>query len=281
MYSRCGTGTDGRRTRHCLAHSRRVRGGNAKSIRCDVGKKDDLDRLIPMINSVREPCRIIYLSACHNPEQVEADPWMSWNTNVAGLDYLVSRINRNAVFIFASTDAVYGESRAGYRYREDDRTVPVSMYGIQKLSGEAVVSHYGGHSFRYALLAGRSAAEGRSHFWDSVIADLRAGTPVELFSDAFRCMLDFGTAARLTVRLVEGHADALPPAVNICGDEALLKYDVGMRLAREYKLPENLIIPIKMAEDNRIFRTRRALSILTDNSLLKGMLPEEHIRIRL
>lgn len=246
-----------------------------------MSKKDDLDRLIPMINSVREPCRIIYLSACHNPEQVEADPWMSWNTNVAGLDYLVSRINRNAVFIFASTDAVYGESQAGYRYKESDRTDPVSMYGIQKLAGEAVVAHYGGRSFRYALLAGQSTAEGRRHFWDNVIDSLRSGTSVELFSDAYRCMLDFGTAARLTVRLIEEHADVLPPVVNICGDEKLSKYDVGMRLAREYKLPENLIIPIKLAEDNRIFKTKRALSILTDNSLLKNLLPMEYIRFAL
>ena len=143
------------------------------------------------------------------------------------------------------------------------------------------MAHYGGHSFRYALLAGRSVAEGRRHFWDNVIDNLRTGISVELFSDAFRCMLDFGTAARLTVRLAEEHADTLPPTVNICGDEALSKYDVGMRLARKYKLPENLIIPIKMVEDNRIFKTRRAVSILTDNVLLKKMLSMEHIRFNL
>lgn len=261
--------------------SRTCGGGDIKHIRCDVSKKYDLDDLISFINAIREPCKIIYLSACHNPEQVESDPWMSWNTNVMALDYLISKLNKNLVFIFASTDAVYGDSQDGYRYTENDSPSPVSMYGIQKSAGEMVVAHYGGHSFRYALLAGASMSVGRRHFWDTVIDSLKSGVPIKLFSDAFRCMLDFETAACLTIQLIEEHAWQLPPVVNICGDEELSKYDVGMRLARKYELPENLIIPIKMAEDNGIFRTRRALSILMDNARLKSMLSQESILISL
>ena len=206
---------------------------------------------------------------------------MSWNTNVAGLDYLVSRINRNIVFIFASSEAVYGDSRAGYRYTENDSPAPVSMYGIQKMAGEAVTAYYGGHSFRYALLTGPSLAAGRRHFQDVIMDNVRSGLPIELFSDTYRNMLDFGTAAHLTVRLLEEHLDSLPQTVNICGDEGLSKYDVGMRLARKYMLPENLIIPIKMTEDNRIFKARRALSILMDNTVLKTMLSLKSVLIDL
>lgn len=258
-----------------------VGGGNARFIKCDVCKKENMDSLIEMINSVQKPCKIIYLSACHNPEQVEADPWMSWNTNVTGLDYLISRVNRDTVFTFVSTEAVYGDSKDGYPYRECDRLNPINMYGIQKMAGEAVVHRYGGHSFRYVLLAGYSLSAGRRHFWDDVVTCLRSGVSVELFSDAFRCMLDFGTAARLTIQLIEKYAGMLPPTVNICGDEMLSKYDVGMRLARKYELPENLIIPIKMAENNRIFKTKRALSIRMDNTLLKTLLSLESILIDL
>ncbi len=206
---------------------------------------------------------------------------MSWNTNVVGLDYLISRISRDVVFIFTSSEAVYGDSQAGYRYTETDRPVPVSMYGVQKMAGEAVAAHYGGHSFRYALLTGPSLTAGRKHFQDTIMDNVRSGIPIELFSDTFRSMLDFGTAAYLTVRLLEEHPDSLPETVNICGDEELSKYDVGMRLVRKYNLPENLIIPIKMAEDDRIFRARRALSILMDNTVLKTMLSLKSVLINL
>lgn len=166
-------------------------GGNVQHITCDVSKRENLDSLISTINSVQKPCKIIYLSACHNPEQVEADPWMSWNTNVIGLNYLLSKIDKKAVFIFASTEAVYGNSQDGYRYKESDKPDPVNLYGIQKMAGEVITAYYGGHSMRYTLLAGLSAAKGRKHFWDTVLDNLRNSIPVELFSDTFRSMLDF------------------------------------------------------------------------------------------
>lgn len=237
--------------------------------------------MVTVINVIQEPCKIIYLSACHNPEQVEEDPWTAWAVNVEGPNYLLEKIKRKITFVYASTDAVYGESSNGYRYKEDDTPKPVSLYGIQKMAGEAVTTHYGGHSFRFTLLTGPSMIKGRKHFHDIILERLKDGPVLELFSDVYRCMLDFGSAAEIMVRLLEKHAEDIPPILNISGDEPLSKYDIGIRLARKYKLPDNNIIPVSLSEDSKIFRTKRAGTILTDNLMLKRLLCTEKIQLSL
>ena len=200
-------------------------------VRCDVSKRDNLDELIARINLIEEPCRIIYLAASLHPEEVERDQWASWNINVISLEYLLSGIKHPEMFLFTSTDSVYGSGGREHLFCEEERLNPVNLYGTQKVAGEAIVTHYGGNVFRYPLLLGPSIIKGRRHFYDDLVESLRNGRPVELFEDSYRSTLDFRTAAELTIALVMGYGGSLPPVLNIAGDEALSKYDVGIRIA--------------------------------------------------
>lgn len=257
------------------------RGARCQFFECNVCKKGDMDRLICEINSKKELCKIIYLSACHNPEAVENDIYMSWNTNVIPLNYFVKSLHNDPIIIFASSDAVYRDSKDQYRYKENDTVDPVSMYGIQKAVGEYIVCHYGQHAFRYSLLMGHSLVKERKHFYDVIMERLDKGETIDLFTDAVRCMLDFKSAADLTIDLIEQYAQDLPPILNISGDDALSKYDIGMMMAHKYNKKKELIIPISLEKSRDIFKIKRATTILTDNSLLKSLLKIEQIQIEL
>ena len=255
--------------------------GGGGGIRCDILNQSDLDHLIQSINFIEEPCKIIYLSAYLHPDLVEENPWISWNMNVISLEYLLSRLKQLNTFIFASTDSVYGNSHNSYHFKETDRLNPVNLYGIQKAAGEAIVNHYGYHSFRYPLLIGPSLVKGKNHFYDTIVENLRTGKKTEMFYDSLRSTLDFGTAAELTIQLVEQHRNCLPPILNVSGDEELSKYDIGIRIAEGLMLPKELIVPVSVLEDKKIYKAKRAPCTLLDNSMLKKIVSRKSIKAKL
>lgn len=257
------------------------RNPGVRSVECDVLNHSDLDEMIQIINSIVEPCKVIYLSAYLQPDLVEKNTWISWNMNVVSLEYLLRRLKKVESFIFASTDSVYGESIDHYHFKETDPLNPVNLYGIQKTAGEAIVSHYGYHSFRYPLLIGPSITEGRRHFYDTVADNLKGGIGTVMFFDSIRSTLDFETAAALTIRLIENHRNSLSPLLNVSGDEALSKYDIGIKIAKGLGLPDDLIIPVSVYNDKKIYRAKRAACTLMDNAVLKHILSLECILAKL
>ena len=60
--------------------------------------------------------------------------------------------------------------------------------------------------------------------------------------------------------------------LNVCGDRDLSKYDVGIRIADRLGVSRELIRPIRMAESDGVFKTKRAVSTLMDNALVKEIL---------
>ena len=71
----------------------------------------------------------------------------------------------------------------------------------------------------------------------------------------------------------------IPSVVNVCGDEALSKYDVGRMIAKREGLNPGLILPISTEKSQENFRVKRAKNTLMDNVLLKETLGFEYIDI--
>ena len=258
-------------------------GGITDSIQfkhCNVVSREDIDNLITEINMTEEPCKIIYLAASLHPEEVERNPWNSWNTNVISLEYLLSGMKRIEAFIFASTDSVYGSGTLEHRFREDERLAPVNLYGTQKMAGESIVNHYGYSVLRYSLMLGPSIIKGKKHFYDNLVETLKSGKQVELFEDSYRSTIDFRTAAELTVKLLLEKKESLPSVLNIAGDEALSKYDVGRQIAKRLGVSEELLIPIKVSDGGHIYNASRAACTLLDNSKLKKLLNLSEIKMQ-
>ena len=84
----------------------------------------------------------------------------------------------------------------------------------------------------------------------------------------------------MTVRLME-LPEAAPAIVNVCGDEDLSKYDIGLRIADKLGVTRKLVKPISIVGSGGIFQAKRAASTLMDNRLLKETLGLTEVRLAL
>ena len=223
--------------------------------------------------------KVIYLAAYHKPDLVQADPRYAWDVNITALSRVLNALENVDCFFYSSTDSVYGESENGYHFKEDDICRPKNRYGIQKKTAEALVLGYGYQVARFPFLIGMSLAAHKKHFCDEILDSLTRGKPFEMFADSCRSALDFDTASRCLVDIMQDHAKTCPPVINISGDDDLSKYDIGRMIARRYGFSDDLIIPISIQNDKGIFKTPRASNTLMDNSLLKRLLGVDTVKL--
>jgi len=233
----------------------------------------------------RDDLKLIVLAAFHHPDKVQEDPTLAWSVNVTALSYLVNRFPRAKAVFYASTDSVYGNSKDRYRFKESDGLNPVNIYGREKAAAEGIIRWLPsgqGRVVRFPFLIAPSLVPGRPHFYDRIVADLQNGKIVEMFEDSYRSSLNFKTAAELTVALAEQPDIAkVPPIVNVCGDKAFSKYDVGLLIADRLGVSRELVKPIRVADHAEIFKTARASSTLMDNTLLKSILKLGEVKFSL
>ena len=245
---------------------------------CDIEDRDLVDRLTRKLK--RESLKVFVCAAFHHPDAVQREPRRAWNVNVTSLAYFLNRIENVEKLFYPSTDSVYGESKGGHRFREEERTDPVNIYGRQKVVAEQLVIGYGYNVVRYPFLIGPSLVPGKPHFYDRIVETLGRGEPMEMFKDSYRSSMDFASAAALTVDLME-MKKAVPQVLNVCGDDDMSKYDVGLIIARKLGVSEELIVPVSIHDRTGIFATARAQSTLMDNTRLKSLLGLERVVLRI
>lgn len=248
-----------------------------KWVGCDISDHGQAQSFCGEMKQYRE-LKVIFLAAYHNPDLVEKNPELAWNVNVTALSYFINRLEHVKCLFYPSTDSVYGNSVDGYRYRESDGLHPVNTYGRQKCAAESVIKWYGYNVVRYPFLIAPSLSPVKKHFYDVIVENLSSGRPMEMFTDSYRSSLNFDTAAGLLIDLMEGYSESVPKILNICGDEALSKYDIGLLMADKLGVSRELVRPITVAESEGIFDAKRAQSTLMDNRRLKAVLGLQQIR---
>jgi dTDP-4-dehydrorhamnose reductase len=249
---------------------------------CDITDRTQVDALADTIKAYKEGLKVVFLAAYHNPDQVCKNPRFAWNINITSLSYCINRFENVKSLFYPSTDSVYGESKNMYHFKESDRTNPVNLYGRQKSTAEQVIIGYGYNVVRYPFLIGTSLLKRKKHFYDIMEQSLLSRKPIEMFSDSYRSSLDFSTAASLLIDLMElSSGQNVPSIINICGDEDLSKYDVGLMIADRLNVDRKLVVPVRLASSPGIFETARAQSTLMDNSLIKQILDIPSIHLAL
>lgn len=247
-------------------------------ISCDISSVGDVDRLCDELDDQKD-IKVIFLAAYHNPDLVEKNPALAWNINVTALSYFVNRLKNVKCLFYPSTDSVYGNSVDGYHFKEADVLNPVNTYGKQKCAAESVVIWKGYNVVRYPFLIAHSLSPVKKHFYDVIVEHLKNGQKIEMFEDSCRSSMNFDTGAEILIELMENYSKDLPKVLNICGDDDLSKYDIGLMLADKLGVNRNLIIPISTASSSGIFEARRAQSTLMDNSKLKSVLGLNEIKL--
>ncbi len=242
---------------------------------CDVSDPWSVDSLLNEL-SREAGVKIVYLAAYHNPELVERNRTLAWDINVTAFSAFLNKAPFAKKLYYASTDSVYGNSADGYRFKENDALNPANFYGHCKCAAEALSIHQGRNVARFPFLISPSITY-KKHFYDYIVDSLRHGIPYEMYVDSFRSSLGFDRAAELLVDLIE--IDDTHQIVNVCGDKALSKYDIGLMIAKRENLTPNLIRPVSATESDTWNKVARAPSTIMDNSLLKEILDLQYVDV--
>lgn len=246
---------------------------------CDIENETQFDKLIASLPDV-EHLKVIFLAAYHHPDMVAKNPQTAWNINVTTLSRCLNKLYFARRFFYASTDSVYGNSVDRHHFRETDALNPVNVYGHNKAAAEALVCHYGFNVVRFPFLIAPSLVAGKLHFYDKIVCDLKQGKEVAMFCDSYRSSLNFKTGADLLTDLAE--LEVRPPAIlNICGDDDLSKYDIGLMIADKIAVSRSLVKALKLQDGETIFKTARASTTLMDNAQIKKVLKIPQIKFEL
>ena len=248
--------------------------------KCDITNINDLQK-IKNITQNEENLKVIFLAAYHKPDLVLQNPKIAWNVNVVALANFLYIMNNIKIMYYPSTEVVYGQGIDGYKFKEDDKLNPANKYGELKTIAERMVNVAGFNVVRFPVLMGPSLAPNKKHFFDEIIEKLQNGEKIEMFKDQFRSMIDFDTASKVVIDLIETPEAQQYKIVNIAGDEKLSKYELAIRIADKYNLNKNNIIGISMDTDNKIFTAKRAKETILDNSLVKKILKLNELKIKI
>ena len=212
----------------------------------DISSSEMTDKLYQALIGI-DNIKLIITAAYHNPDLVEKDPRLAWDINITSLSRLINKLENVSCIFYPSTDSVYGNSINGFHFSEEDKLSPVNTYGRQKMTAESIITGYGGNVVRYPFLISPSVSPVKKHFYDKIAETLKKGEKMEMFADSYRSSLSFDTAAGLLVDVIEKFGSDAPKILNICGDDDLSKYDVGLMIAlcpytqtaaKEYLMPK-------------------------------------------
>lgn len=247
---------------------------------CNILQDEQFCALVDKVKDVKN-LKVIFLAAFHHPDKVAENPEYAWNVNVTTLSKCVNKLSFASRLFYASTDSVYGNSIEHYHFKEEDILSPVNIYGKNKAAAEAIIRYSGFNVVRYPFLIAPSLVKGKEHFYDHIVNSLKAGKEVEMFCDSYRSSLNFKTAAELMIKLCE-LPSKVPAILNVCGDDDLSKYDIGLMIADKFGFDKKVVKPIYMNDNTgEIFKSARALSTLMDNTKVKKILRLDTIKFEL
>lgn len=247
---------------------------SVRCVYCDVTDAESLVRLGELCRG--EELTVFYLAAQHNVDYVYENPEKSAQTNIRGLVSFFEAVPNIKRLFFASTDCVYGEGKgfAG-KFSEDSPLNPVNEYGRQKLEAEKLVLSKGYTVLRFPFMLGPSLGK-KPHFYDGIYSAIINGEATELIDGMERSVISFSQAAELMCAL--SCVENIPQIINVCGDNALSKYEIGCIMAERAGVSAESIKRISEEDGRRFFKDKRASRTVMDNTLLKALLGIEEIQ---
>lgn len=96
-----------------------------------------------IIDATKDSDLVIHLAAALGVINTEKNPVMTLDTNILGIKNVLEacKINNIKKIIFSSSSEIYGEPLV-IPIKENDKIIPITNYGISKLTGEEYVKSY-------------------------------------------------------------------------------------------------------------------------------------------
>ncbi|MFH1967330.1 MAG: NAD-dependent epimerase/dehydratase family protein [Patescibacteria group bacterium] len=155
------------------------------TIQADVRNRDLMTDLI------KDADAVFHLASLIEAGESVQEPQKYLETNVMGTLNVLEAMTKNKIrnFIFSSSAAIYGEPLR-VPIKEDDRTLPISPYGVTKLAMEGLLSTYvalhglTGVALRYFNLYGPGEHhQPETHAIPRFINQVIHGQPVTVWGD--------------------------------------------------------------------------------------------------
>lgn len=193
------------------------------------------------------PDFVVHCAAMSSVRLCEEEKKRAFGVNAAAAR-LLARLSEKtgAGLAFISTDLVFDGSSP--RYDELSEPAPVSEYGRTKLAGErGVAAAKGKHIILRAALLYDYPPVPFGNFFAATLESLAAGRPVDLFVDQFRTPLlsdDVGRAVSAWIGMEKRPTGLF----HLAGPDRLSRHEMGLILAKELGVSEELVRPVEMAE---------------------------------
>lgn len=205
-----------------------------------------------------KPDWLIHCAALADVDACESDPTGSLRLNANLPEALAAGCGQRSIpMIHISTDAVLDGTREGF-YTEEDAPNPLGVYAQTKLEGERAVLRVNPAAIVARVNFFGWSLNGTHSLAEFFVNNLRAGKPVNGFTDVYFCPMFVGDLAETLIRMLEKGLSGL---YHVVGSQALSKYEFGLAIARQFGFDPNLIKPIPIDESNLIARRSRNLRL--------------------
>ena len=184
-----------------------------------------------------QPAVVVHCAAMSKTPACHANPQLARRTNVDATRQLAELL-ADGRFIFFSTDLVFDGRRGNYT--ETAEPNPLHVYGETKVAAETDVRRHPRHLIvRTSLNFGTSPTGDRS-FNEEMLAAVRSGRKLSLFTDEFRNPLTVDATVTAVLELLLAGATG---TVHVAGDRRLSRWEIGEFLARRHPELRGMIAP--------------------------------------
>lgn len=193
---------------------------------CDLAEPVQAQRGV----AAAQPELVLHAAAMTDVESCEADPAAADRANRVATYNVAAALPSGVGLVYISTDQVYADVPGEKREGEE---APVNAYGASKLAGErTVLARPAGLVLRCNLF-GPSLSPGRQSLSDWLVASLKAGRPITLFTDVLFSPLHMSTLSGL---VLEAATRGLSGVYNLGCREGASKSSFARMVARRLGL---------------------------------------------
>lgn len=190
----------------------------------DIESRESCRKMIAKLR----PDVVINTAAFHNVPQCEKEQHFAFGINCLAVRDLALDCRKNgALLITLSTDYVF-DGMQDVPYQENDRTNPLQIYGISKLTGEfAALATAPEHTviIRTCGLYGLAGANSKGgNFVDKRIVDAQAHTHLEMGCDQVVSPTYTGDLAKAILKLLE-HPQLVPGVYHLVNEGECTWFD--------------------------------------------------------
>ena len=200
----------------------------------DLRNKEQLHKTINSIN----PEIIIHCAGWINIEQCEAEVEQAYDNNLISTYNLVTSCPKKAIFIFISSDQVYGTS--DNRDENNKCLRPLNIYGKTKYISEQIVENVcTNHVIVRTNIIGINPKLARTSFADWLYDSLANNKKITLFNDYYFSPIYTMLLGEIINNLISINFRG---TLNVSSHENCSKYEFGLIFSKIFNFNKDLII---------------------------------------